>query len=206
MTDNIKLHLHRSESHANKLLHQIWDHQDTMNSLDEAAELIKGSRPRKQYCFWSHDFVGLTEHQSQGIRLLAAIQTCRDHKAGSDPFGTSEQSLFLRANVTQFSKTQLPHTLHLSRKQAQQRALQSKEPSSRDPHAGSDRVRLDGVPGEAILSLFRTLPQTLPSVQTASTLDSPRRNDLNLKFFPIHQHFTFSRAKFVKALASRRTR
>ena len=42
MTDIIQLDLNRSEAQSSNFLQQILDHQDTMNSLNEAVEM---SRP-----------------------------------------------------------------------------------------------------------------------------------------------------------------
>ena len=75
MSDKIKFDLNRSESNVSRLVQQIRDHQDTINSLDEAAELKTLLRQAVLLRVTRH-LATLAELQSQGKRVLAAIQTC----------------------------------------------------------------------------------------------------------------------------------
>ena len=77
----------------------------------------------------------------------------------------------------------MPQTPHVTRKLAQQPAastaaarinIQSQEPSSRDPHEGSNPTRFQG---GAIRNLLRTLPKTTLNAQSASTLDAPMQEE-----------------------------
>ena len=94
MTDSIKLDLNRSEAHVSKLLQQIRDHQDTINSLSEAVE-FKDLDPassvvsgRTTSCLIDRTLVAMETY----FRLDPNTPSCRDHKAGSNIIATRVQS------------------------------------------------------------------------------------------------------------------
>ena len=129
MTDKIELDLNRSESHGNRLLQQIRDHQDTINRLDEAAEFkdseLASSIASGHTTSCQTDRTPVARDTSLGRD--PNMPCGRDHEAGGSSTATSEQSntvLFFTKNVWIKSlRSPLPHTPHVTQKQAQQRAL-----------------------------------------------------------------------------------
>ena len=110
----------------------------------------------------------------------------RDHGAGAATLlrllQSPTQFRLLKRQVIQFSNIpnatcNTPHreTSPAASTAEASNTFQSQEPSSRDLHAGSDPMRVCRILGEAILNPFRTLPQTSPNVQSASTLSTPRQ-------------------------------
>ena len=116
MTDRITLDLNRSESHVSRLLHQIRDHQDAINSLNEAVE-FKDPEPASSVAS-GHTTSCLTDRTPVTRETFPCLDpntlSRRDHKAGNNPIVTSVKSDTVASS---FLKG-VPHTLHLTGKLA----------------------------------------------------------------------------------------
>ena len=168
-----------------------------------SMQLLKRPAPGKQCCCLSHDILSeRTPVARDTSPSLDPNMLCsRDHRAGSKPWCDlrTHRIQFLRlAEVSQSSKIPIA-TVHFTWKQAQQALQQQASIFCRTLPVviitqGSDPMRFDRIPGDAILNDLRTSPKAPPNAQSASTSDAPmqkERESQDFHEFPNPSTFAF---------------
>ena len=184
MRDKISFDLDGSESHVSAgFLHQMRDHQDTINSHNEDVDFNDFDTASSAAS--GHTTSWLTDRTPVAMETISGrdpnTPSCFDHQAEGKTIATLVQSntvlSCLKGDVSPSFKISMATytTPHLEASPVASTAaaiinIPSEEPSSRDPHAENSPMPFAGY---AVLILLRTLPQTTLRAQSASTLYPP---------------------------------